>query len=50
MRPSNWAELGRTDMNVQLKITHTDPKDRDFLGYVEVELNSDGSIRANDGY
>ena len=42
------AEAGGIAM--QLKITHTDPNDREFVGYVEVELDSDGSIRAKDGY
>ena len=42
------AEAGGIAM--QLKITHTDPNDREFVGYVEVELNSDGTIRTNEGY
>lgn len=42
------AEAGGIAM--QLKITHTDPNDREFVGYLEVELNSDGTIRATEGY
>lgn len=42
------AEAG--GIAIQLKITNTDPNDREFVGYVEVELNSDGTIRANDRY
>ena len=42
------AEAGGSAM--QLKIAHTDPNDCEFVGYVEVELNSDGSIMANEGY
>lgn len=42
------AEVGGIAM--QLKITHTDPSDREFVGYVEVFLDENGNITSTEGY
>lgn len=37
-------------MATKLKIYHTDPNEREFVGYVEVFLDENGNINSTEGY